>query len=113
LQDQVAVPREVPERWRNVVAGERAFVNGTLSEAVGSDTVSFELEGVDWLWRVPMLRETTFNAYRDMEAVGGEGLTGLAERAQVWARTWDDPTERRQVFSINYLYLPAVEGYAR
>ncbi len=114
LHDRLAVPRDVSKRWRNVVAGERAFLNATLSHASSSGISSSELEGLDWLWRVPTVRESAFAAYRDMEAIGSEGMTGLGERAQALARSWfSSPTGFGQLFLINYLFSPAVESYAR
>jgi len=113
LQDQVAIPREVASRWGNVIAGERAFLTATLSQISNSGESSFELGGIDWLWRIPSLQEGTLSAYREIEAVGAQGLTGLVERANLLTEDWRRPTGPERIFnSLNRMFLPAFESYA-
>lgn len=111
LQDQFSHPREVSRRWQNVVAGERAMVLSAFTPQLLAQD-HHGITQLEWLWRVPSLRETTLAAYHDFELIGVPGLSGLDERASVFEQTWLS-SGPQQIFSVfTHLILPASRGYA-
>lgn len=112
LQDQVSTPRDVPRRWANVIAGERAMMLSALTPQLLAQDNSHGLRRLEWLWRVPSLQETTIAAYYGLEVIGVPGLDGLAERAGALEHAWVDAGPRSIFPVFVNFFLPGVRGYA-
>ena len=110
LAAQVGTPRDIPRRWQDVIAGERAMVlasikNSDMWESRAEQSVSYLPS-----WRLRLLER-----YREMAAIAAGGLDPLTRRAAQLERAWS--TEKPTAFLLlpgrmMQTFLPAVEGFA-
>lgn len=105
LAEQLAQPRELPQRWQRVVAGERAFAS-----AAGAEQQYWLDENQTWivslLMRIPSGRESILMSYRRLESLGDSGVEALVEHD--WNALYGDL--RHSPWSI---LMPSFTSYAR
>ncbi len=112
LQEQLGPARDVPPRWRRVIAGERALILASVS-----DREFWQAEvGLSPLWSMPSLRAAMLRNYQEMENVAAGGLVGLVQRAGELERHRANKAGRRQSF-LSFIdhsasYLPAIGAFA-
>lgn len=121
LTDQLGPPREVSQRWRDVIAGERAMMMASVLDTHLSD----DLWGSNappalvrqWLFVLPSVRERLLQNYQALQSVAAGGLDELTQRAENLQQTWTSETGESQSFvllpaQVQGLFLPAVVSYA-
>lgn len=120
LAEQLGPPREIPQRWQDIIAGERAMAMSTLEDPDFWDYQDPDEPTVflhRWMIHLPSVREHLLERYRDMEIVAASGLEELTERAEKLERRWNSDAERSRLQllspnSIAEMILPAVHGFA-
>lgn len=117
LTNQLLPPREIAERWRDVIAGERAMMLASITDPrLWADEQSTGWVH-QWLFALPSVRERTLDSYREMEGVAVDRFDVLTQRASDLADAWSSEAETPRTLvslpsRIYELFLPAVESYA-
>lgn len=117
LAEQVGQPREIAQRWRSVLAGERAMLLASLASQQLWQSGSV-LDFVDrWLMALPSTQAHMLDAYRRIENLGDEGLEGLYQRARAVDSVWEIDRNAPQSwyeFTVRRYqnYMPTCRGYA-
>jgi len=113
LQHQMSHPREVPRRWQNVIAGERALAYGALDNGIDEYVDGTVLQRLEWIWRIPSVQENLLTRFRDIEILGDQGIVGLVERAKQLTQAWLRPRGQQVFFSFTHMFIGSFEAYAR